>query len=67
MTRGVAVARRCRRAGWCRGELGRVRRVPPLPTSARRKATGRVAVAGVGMLVYSVIFGYKFKFKIVLI
>ena len=46
MTRGVAVARRCRRAGWWRGELGRVRRVPPLPTGARRKATGRVAVAG---------------------
>ena len=46
MTRGVAVARRCRRAGWWCGELGRVRRVPPLPTGARRKATGRVAVAG---------------------
>ena len=45
-TRGVAVARRCRRAGWWRGELGRVRRVPPMPTGARRKATGRVAVAG---------------------
>ena len=30
MTRGVAVARRCRRAGWWRGELGRARRVPPL-------------------------------------
>ena len=46
MTRGVAVARRRRQAAWWRGELGRVRRVPPLPTGARRKATRRVAVAG---------------------
>ena len=46
MTRGVAVARRCRRAGWWRGELGRARRVPPLPTGARRKATGRRRWAG---------------------
>ena len=44
--RGVVVSRRCRRAGWWRGELGRVRRVPPLPTGARRKATGRRRWAG---------------------
>ena len=48
MTRGVAVARRCRRAGWWRGELGRARRVPPLPTGARRKATGKGGGGGLG-------------------
>ena len=48
MTRGVAVSRRCRRAGWWRGELGRARRVPPLPTGARRKATGEGGGGGLG-------------------
>ena len=38
--------RRSRQAGWWRGELGRVRRVPPLPTGARRKVTGRRRWAG---------------------
>ena len=46
MTRGVAVARRRRQAAWWRGELGRVRRVHPLPTGTRRKATGRRRWAG---------------------
>ena len=46
MTRGVVVARRHRQAAWWRGELGRVRRVPPLPTGTRRKATGRRRWAG---------------------
>ena len=42
--RGVeAVTRRCRRAGWWRGELGRVRRVPPLCLPGERKQ-----VAGTG-------------------